>query len=499
MHQKDDLLTEASDWVLDTSEFHDWYDGADTRLLWIKGDPGKGKTMMAATLIDELSHRLKTNPGLGILAYFFCQNTDSRLNNAVSVLRGLIYVLITEQNTLAQPLEAEFERAGSKLFEGPNVFFDLQRILLAMLKILNHGTIYLVVDALDECESGLSELLNLITNNGSAPPSRVKWLITSRGRVEIESQLRAKNSCLKLSLELNSYRVFHTVGIFVNIKVQELAHQQNYPTELKEKVSIYLRKNAEGTFLWVSLVCNMLKNVLPYKVLSTLERFPRGLDSIYERMMGQILDLEDSDDVKNCKCVITSAILAYRPLHLKELGAIADLSKELREDLSSLEGLVQLCGSFLTIREDIVYLVHQSAKDFFTTGNGSSVFSPRCQEEHSKIAYRVLDFMSNTLREDICDLQKPGTSVAEAHKIFTQSRFTHLGYACCYWVVHLADASRDEHDQLSPFNNGEKVKMFLQNHLLHWLEVLSILGKVSEGVLMFKRLQLLVNVSLLIG
>ena len=39
--------------------------------------------------------------------------------------------------------------------------------------------------------------------------------------------------------------------------------------------------------------------------------------------------------------------------------------------------------------------------------------------------------------------------------------------------------------------------MFLQEHLLHWLEVLSVLGKVSEGVLMFERLQLLVDVSLL--
>ena len=157
------------------------------------------------------------------------------------------------------------------------------------------------------------------------------------------------------------------------------------------------------------------------------------------------------------------------------------------------------------------------------------------QEEHAKIAYRSLDLMSNTLREDICDLQKPGTSVAEAHRKFSQSRFTHVGYACCYWVDHLA-ASRENHDQLhdqlSYWDNGGKVKMFfrkqfhrldvlsllrtsrdkhnqssifdngkaevfLQKHLLHWLEVLSLLGKMSEGILAIQRLKSLIDVSLL--
>ena len=46
-------------------------------------------------------------------------------------------------------------------------------------------------------------------------------------------------------------------------------------------------------------------------------------------MMGQVLGLEDSEDVEICKRILISATLARRPLHLKELGAIADLSKEL--------------------------------------------------------------------------------------------------------------------------------------------------------------------------
>ena len=227
------MLEGACNWVLETPQFHNWYDGADTQLLWVKGDPGKGKTMMAIALINELSRRLQTDPCPGILSYSFCQNTGSRLNNAVSVLRGLTYILATKHDTIAKPLKDEFEGAGSKLFEGPNAFFDLRKILLAMLKIPDHGTIYLVVDALDERGSELAELLNLIINNEFTPPFRVKWLITGRNCEDIERQLRVRNPCLNLSLELNSRYVSHAVVSF-------------------------LKENAEETFLWVDLACNML-------------------------------------------------------------------------------------------------------------------------------------------------------------------------------------------------------------------------------------------------
>ena len=102
------------------------------------------------------------------------------------------------------------------------------------------------------------------------------------------------------------------------------------------------------------------------------------------------------------------------PIDLKGLGAIADLLEELWEDRLSLEELMQLCGSFLTIQKDTVYFIHQSAKDFFITGNSSSIIPRGCQEEHGKIAYRSLDLMLYPLRENMCGLQKSGTPLSSS-------------------------------------------------------------------------------------
>jgi hypothetical protein len=88
---KDNLLKGSYMWILSDSAFVDWQDNNNTQLLWIKGDPGKGKTMLMIGLIEELLGQLRARPGSGILSYFFCQGTDSRLNNAASILKGLIY------------------------------------------------------------------------------------------------------------------------------------------------------------------------------------------------------------------------------------------------------------------------------------------------------------------------------------------------------------------------------------------------------------------------
>ena len=88
---KGGLLEGSYHWVLKTSDFQRWRDDQQSRLLWIKGDPGKGKTMLLCGIINELE---KSMSKTDILSYFFCQATDSRINHATAVLRGLLYLLI---------------------------------------------------------------------------------------------------------------------------------------------------------------------------------------------------------------------------------------------------------------------------------------------------------------------------------------------------------------------------------------------------------------------
>ena len=63
---KGGVLKESYCWILDNPEFRRWRDCQQSRLLWIKGDPGKGKTMLLCGIIDELERASGSNCHLAV-------------------------------------------------------------------------------------------------------------------------------------------------------------------------------------------------------------------------------------------------------------------------------------------------------------------------------------------------------------------------------------------------------------------------------------------------
>jgi hypothetical protein len=51
---KGGLLANSYCWVLDNTAFRQWHEDKHSRLLWVKGDPSKGKTMLLCGVINEL-------------------------------------------------------------------------------------------------------------------------------------------------------------------------------------------------------------------------------------------------------------------------------------------------------------------------------------------------------------------------------------------------------------------------------------------------------------
>jgi hypothetical protein len=79
-------------------------------------------------------------------------------------------------------------------------------------------------------------------------------------------------------------------------------------------------------------------------------------------------------------------------------------------DLSSLQEIVSLCGSFLTIRKGTVYFMHQSAKEFLLEWASNTCKRGHFQREavHFNIFLRSFQVMSTLLRRDIYKLIWPG-------------------------------------------------------------------------------------------
>jgi hypothetical protein len=473
---KGGLLADSYRWVLDNTTFQQWQQDPHNRLLWVKGDPGKGKTMLLCGIIDELQNVLSKT---ALVAYFFCQATDSRINSATAVLRGLLYMLVSRQPSLISHIRTKYNHAGKALFEDANAWIALTEIFVDMLQDLQLNTTYLTIDALDECVIDLPKLLNFIAKHSSAS-SRIKWIVSSRNWPGIEEQLEQAGHKIGLSLELNAESVSAAVGVFIQYKVSQLAHQKNY-----DKQTL----GADGTFLWVALVCQDLGNTKKRHALKKLDSFPLGLGPLYERMMQQI---SVSDDAELCKQILALEALVYRPITLEELVALVEPLRDTADE--DLREIVSLCGSFLTLREDTVYFVHQSAKDFLLEKACGDIFPSGAEEVHRVISTKSLAILSSTLYRDMYGLKALGFPIENVTRSDPDS-LAASRYSCVYWIDHLHDSKSNFSININrDLQVRRVVDEFLRAKYLYWLEGLSLCKSLGRGIVLIEKLWSLVQV-----
>jgi hypothetical protein len=486
---KGDLLEDSYRWILDNSDFQRWQDDSQSRLLWIKGDPGKGKTMLLCGIINELK---KSMAKTDLLSYFFCQATDARINNATAVLRGLLYLLVNQQPSLLSHIRKKHDHAGKALFEDANAWIALSEIFTNILRDPSLNSTYLIIDALDECVADLPKLLHFIVQKSSISP-RVKWIVSSRNWPDIEEQFEETGHKVRLCLELNAGSISTAVSIYIRYKVLQLAQRKKYGGKTREAVLDHLLSNANDTFLWVALVCQNLAKISRWEVLAKLKAYPPGLDSIYERMMEQICKSDNADLYKQ---ILASTAIVYQPITLKELTSLAETFEDIAHDPDSLREIISLCGSFLTIREGTIYFVHQSAKDFLLTKAFDEIFPSGREGAHYVIFSRSLQVMSRTLQRDMYSLGALGYPT-ERVKQPDPDPLAASRYSCIYWINHLYDWNPSPYaDHRVDLQDEGAVDRFVRKKYLYWLEALSLCNSMSEGVVSMAKLEAFIQVML---
>ncbi len=477
--KKGGLLRDSYYWILGHEGFRQFRDDPHNRLLWIKGAPGKGKTMLMCGIIDELQKELNSN-----LSFFFCQQIEPELNTATSVLRGLIFLLLLQRPSLIPIMRSKYDFAGGKLFQGINVWVSLTDIFLNMLRDPVSNDAILVVDALDECTSSRGQLLDFILQSYATSPPGVKWIITSRSWPDIEEKLNSAKK-ISLQLELNHLHVSAAVNTYIEYKVGKLAVEKKYDPEMKHTVTRHLVENANNTFLWVALVCQELSKVRRMgQTIARLASLPPDLDALYGRMMAEISESEDADI---CKQILAVISVVYRPISLLELQALTPSLEGFT--LDDLKDIVGSCGSFLTLKEDVIYLVHQSAKDYLLSKEAADMFPSGVEHQHRTIFSSSMKALSGTLHRDIYGLHEPAFPVDQI-LVPTPNPLAAIQYSCVYWIDHaLASGLKQRMAEDTNLAEGCEIDDFIRSRFLFWLESLGILHALDEAVMAIERLE----------
>lgn len=190
--QKKDIISrrqeDTGQWFLDAPEFKRWLQGSD-KTLFCPGIPGAGKTMMAAITIDHLCRTTRSDE-IGVV-YLFCSYKSQTDQSAASLFAAVLKQLVQNRPEIATPVTQMHELHLKQ--ESKPSFSDILQALQSVLSA--YTTIFIVVDALDECSDKDGDRGQLIDKlHGLQAGKDVRLLFTSRPIFEITRKFGSKST-----------------------------------------------------------------------------------------------------------------------------------------------------------------------------------------------------------------------------------------------------------------------------------------------------------------
>ncbi|CAG9976150.1 unnamed protein product [Clonostachys byssicola] len=450
-HQRSHLAG-TGDWIRQTASYKEWHDSDDQGMLWIKGIPGSGKSVVAASLIERLSQEEQ----VPTLFFFFRQIIDA--NHApVALLRDWLDQVLSYSPPLQNRLKKEYidKNRGIDDVSMNDMWGELR---------LAFGTIpkaFCVVDALDEMDKGNDEFLKALADLGRWRPSNVKVIVTSRPVPAVEKPLQ---QIPMLHIRLDESHVDVDIATYVEYCLKNSSIPENHHDEIKKAVP----GRANGLFLYAKLAMDAFREK-GADVAHVLERLPLDLNVMYTNLLRE--HGKNSGVPHQLQLLILCWVThASRPLRLLEMAEMINVTQqsEFTGDFKGLKSLVRAaCGPLLEILPDeTVCVIHHSLTEFLNgwTREPGTLRAELVEEEqfpvlsagptHTQLARVCIDYLlySKCLEAVKLDLVQDGPpsnngrsgkdeTPAVNHEI--RSEYPFLAYCLDNWHVHWRKAEKD--------------------------------------------------------
>ncbi|KAJ4016030.1 hypothetical protein NW752_006964 [Fusarium irregulare] len=482
----------------------DWADAADGEpFLWLVGPAGTGKSTLVRSVADSL-HEVKKL----VAGYFFKRGEQGR-NDTNRLFSTLAMQMADNVHGFKASLRASLGNIDKDSIDKMDLGFQFEKLLKVPLEKLppldsSQDSRVIVLDALDECErpENLNRILAFISeicNNHKILPLRV--LLTSRpvpGVIDALQPLMRDGTTRQLPLnrvftedtktDIRSYLETN----FMRIRTKAKIRQDPWPTLAEINHLVELCTQPEPLFIYAATLVRFVydeKQLQNPKIqlriwLKQCRDNESQLHQMYNPILEQIFAFGRNEDFDKQLQLLGSLVLSAKPLSLTSLTSLLAL------DADDVNWWLPGLRAVLDIPSDPskpIRLLHKSFSDFlFSADNTSHThFQLDASETHRLLAEKCIELMKKRLKRDICCLHKLDAMVQDV-SADTMDRCIpfELEYSCLYWVYHLR-AGRNA------LKDYDMIYAFLLQHFLHWLEVLSILGQVSDG---YGDLQYLINI-----
>jgi hypothetical protein len=467
-------------------------------IFWLAGLAGTGKS----TIMKTFCQRVSADDNF-LLASFFASRKSAERRDPYAILRTFAYQLATTNDHI-RPHVLSAVRAPQDVMQEPMHEQARQLLSEPIAKAQMRGRkIVFAIDALDECRKMVGveggPLIKVLAQTLHDYP--VKLLIASRQEDTVVNMFRSLSHVPLRLHEIESEIVATDIRRILDSGFADIRRErprdliaEQWPT--RSQVNALVHRTGPF-FIYAATVIKFVSELRfsPEERLnqvlqrgSAVSMFSQ-IDALYrDVLVSATTDVTGRTNTELCRRVahlLRTVILLEEPVSIYTLALLMGLS----DNVQRVDSDVRALASVLVISNnpgsserfsETVSTFHPSFADFLSDPQ-------RCSEQqhllvpvmhHHDLLYHCLLLLNENLCYDICGIQNPGRANADIQNLperLADSVPEAVRYACLYWPIHLVAGG--------PLAESvaEVLHEFCEHHLLHWLEVLSLLDALSSA------------------
>ena len=496
-----DILQQIMEWAADISPRF---------IFWLKGLAGTGKSTIATTVAFRLQAKSSH-----FASYFF-----KRGHSDLAYARKLIPTIVRQLSQCSflyrqSVLAVLKEEPG--IGQSANLREQYEKLLVEPLRKVQlqnpaHDPFFIVMDALDECDEqkDLRMLLRLLAKTEDIPKLRLKIFVTSRPELPIRHGFEEIPSIFHRNLALQNVPravVDSDIKIFLSHELKNIQYEFRLPADWPADTDLAtLANKAGGLFIFAATACRYIGGSLQANPQERLKQIcssiatnklvTEELDQMYAMILqnsirGRYTEEERQSTRVRFHHIVGSIVLLLDPLSIAQLFSL--LSDSRVESQQELERALQTLHAVIDVPEppgSPIQPLHLSFRNFLLDPNRclDRLFWVDEQQTHRNLALDCTRLLSSSLKRNICGLPSLGTLRSEIDFTAVENTLPQaVQYACRHWTDH-AQRGKMVVDDHGCIHN------FLQQHFLHWLESMSLMGRISEAIIVMTNLMAMIDV-----
>lgn len=437
-------------WLLNNTTFIDWLK-SQNGFLWIRGNPGCGKSMAMKQTLLHLQDRIEPQ---GLLIHFFFHGQGRDLQkSSLGLYLSLLHQVYPYLPDCFLDLTDRFDEYKQK---GPADWRWMkgeirQLFLKGILHASQRSSIILLVDALDEAGEREAKVivddLRSLTNTSENKEVRIRICFSCRHYPQII--LSDSETLVMDEINLEDIRT---------VVASRIDSATCFDASEKYRLKNEILSKAAGSFQWACLVSEVVIDTREkgdsFKIaLKTIKTAPKALESLYKSLLDAKHEPRHDKQRQQMLKLFQWVTFSAKPLTLEELQHALALDCNMPEKsileyqqgdnfiaLGDLEtkvknlsrGLIRVIHSNRTAYHQVGF-IHQSVSDFFVH-RGLQLFNTDpgvdvLRRAHFQLSRSCLRYL---LMSEIRGERHPNR--------MTQHR-NFVSYACNYWIFHASHAT----------------------------------------------------------